>query len=174
MVFLFFFHVLFHVDTLRLKNAKGNCWVILYKDEKRKEKVSDMYKDLLIYSLNQGNVPCNVFYIENIDMTMLIWILDTNIEILCYLNEILLTIENNECNAKWYIPSYTIPLPIMDKVFYFNDLLQPWENVTKLYLLTIWVLNYTTDCTFARAKLKKYDRMRAGKNGFHLYAKILS
>ena len=60
-----------------------------------------MYKDLLIYSLNQGNVPCNVFYIENIDMTMLIWILDTNIEIfLCYLNEILFTIENNECNTK--------------------------------------------------------------------------
>ena len=93
---------------------------------------------------------------------------------LCYLNEILLTIENNECNTKWYIPSFTILLQIMDKVFYFNDLLQPWENVTKLYLLTIWVLNYTTDCTFARAKLKKYDRMRAGKNGFHLYAKILS
>ena len=45
--------------------------------------------------------------------------------------------------------------------FYFNDLLETWENVTKLYLLTIRVLNHTPDCTFARAKLKKYDRMRA-------------
>ena len=47
--------------------------------KKGKEKVPDMYKDLLIYSLNKGNVPCNVFYFENIDMTMFIWMLDRNI-----------------------------------------------------------------------------------------------
>ena len=46
--------------------------------KKGKEKVPDMYKDLLIYSLNKGNVPCNVFYFENIDMTMFIWMLDRN------------------------------------------------------------------------------------------------